>query len=192
MAPRRIFTPLCGSVRSAQGKAIREAVGLAKHYVQQAAALRQEIETKLLKAKGYECESWSARMWSGGPAQPSPTLGDAIDCGFLILRVQCGSCHRLDNADLRKMRRKMTTPLWTLENSLGSRKSTPRSYCRFGTRDFRQVRTGEEISLPGASRERARYLEQSSSRRTLHASDGSRPDVLRLLLECHWRQRPRR
>lgn len=118
MAPRQIFTPLSGSMRSAQGKAIREVQGLAEHYAKEAAALRQEIDTKLLKAKAFECESWSARMWSGGPAQPSPTLGDALDCGFVILNVQCGSCHRLDKADLRNVRRKMTTPLWTMENSL--------------------------------------------------------------------------
>lgn len=105
-------------MRSAQGKAIREAQGLAAHYDREAAALRQEIETKLLKAKSYECESWSARMWSGGPAQPSPTLGDALDCGFVILNVQCGSCHRLDTLDLRQVRRKVSTPLWTIENSL--------------------------------------------------------------------------
>lgn len=122
MAPRQIFTPLSGSMRSVQGKAIREAQGLAAHYDREAAALRQEIATKLLKAKSYECESWSARMWSGGPAQPSPTLGDALDCGFVILAVQCGSCHRLDKLDLRNVRRKMTTPLWTMENSLFCKK----------------------------------------------------------------------
>lgn len=118
MAPRQIFTALSGSMRSAQAKAIREAQGLSVEYAKQAASLRQEIGAKLRKARALECESWSARMWSGGPAQPSPTLGDAIDCGFVILNVQCGSCHRLDKLDLRGVRRKMTTPLWTLENSL--------------------------------------------------------------------------
>lgn len=124
MAPRQIFTPLSGSSRSAQAKGIREAQGLAAEYTRQAASLRQEIETKLRRARALECEAWSARMWSGGPAQPSPTLGDALDAGFVILKVQCGSCHRLDETDLRSVRRKTTTPLWTMENSLFCKKCT--------------------------------------------------------------------
>lgn len=118
MAPRQIFTPLSGSSRSAQAKGIREALGLAAHFDREAAALRQEIETKLRKARGFECESWSARMWSGGPAQPSPTLGDALASDVVILKVQCGSCHRLDDLNLRNLRRKAVTQLWTLEASL--------------------------------------------------------------------------
>jgi mono/diheme cytochrome c family protein len=111
MSPRQIFTPLSGSVRSTQAKSIRQAQGLAAEYEKRAASLRQEIDTKLRKAQALECEAWSARMWSGGPAQPSPTLADALDSGFVILKVQCGSCHRLDEFDLRKLRRKLTTRL---------------------------------------------------------------------------------
>lgn len=118
MTPRQIFTPLSGSGRSAQAKGVREAQGLAAEFSRQAASLRQEIETKLRKARALECEAWSARMWSGGPAQPSPTLGDALDAGFVMLQIQCGSCHRRSSADLRKVRRRTTVELWTIENSL--------------------------------------------------------------------------
>lgn len=118
MAPRQIFTPLSGSARSAQAKGIREAQGLAEEYGKQAASLRKEIDAKLMKARTLECEAWSATMWAGGPAQPSPRLGEALACGFVMLQIQCGSCHRMSRIDLRHVRRKPSVFLWTLEASL--------------------------------------------------------------------------
>jgi hypothetical protein len=61
-------------------------------------------------------------MWAGGPAQPSPNLGDALESGFVWLRVRCNACKHTDVLDLRKLRRRATAELWVLEASLGCAK----------------------------------------------------------------------
>jgi hypothetical protein len=36
------------------------------------------------------CEAWNQRMLGfKGPAQPSPSLGDALNAGYLYLEVRC-------------------------------------------------------------------------------------------------------
>jgi hypothetical protein len=40
------------------------------------------------QADRLACEAWNARMLGyKGPAQPSPTLGDALNAGYLYLEV---------------------------------------------------------------------------------------------------------
>ena len=42
------------------------------------------------EADRLACEAWNKRMLGfQGPAQPSPTLGDAINAGFGYLEVKC-------------------------------------------------------------------------------------------------------
>src|SRR6204780_2748147 len=39
------------------------------------------------------CEAWNQRMLGfKGPAQPSSTLGDALNAGYLYLEVRCLGC----------------------------------------------------------------------------------------------------
>lgn len=50
---------------------------------QRAAEARREAEK-------LACEAWTKRMLAfKGPAQPSPTLGDALNAGYLYLEVRC-------------------------------------------------------------------------------------------------------
>ena len=45
------------------------------------------------EADRLACEAWNKRMLGyRGPAQPSPTLGDALNAGFLYLEVRCLGC----------------------------------------------------------------------------------------------------
>jgi hypothetical protein len=45
------------------------------------------------EADRLACEAWNQRMLGyRGPAQPSPTLGDALNAGFLYLEVRCLGC----------------------------------------------------------------------------------------------------
>src|SRR5690242_3617226 len=45
------------------------------------------------EADAAECMLWSAQMEGfGGPAQPSPTIGQALNGGFGFLEVQCKRC----------------------------------------------------------------------------------------------------
>jgi hypothetical protein len=45
------------------------------------------------EADRLACEAWTKRMFGfRGPAQPSPTLGDALNAGYLYLEVRCVGC----------------------------------------------------------------------------------------------------
>jgi hypothetical protein len=56
-------------------------------------------------------EAWNKRMLGfQGPAQPSPTLGDAINAGFGYLEVRCLGCdtHQTVALDIVRQRRSMS------------------------------------------------------------------------------------
>ena len=63
-------------------------------------------------------EAWHAAMFSGGPAQPSPTIAMAIGSGFTALEVKCSRCNRDTLVDLATIERPPSTFLWQLEASL--------------------------------------------------------------------------
>jgi hypothetical protein len=45
------------------------------------------------EADKLACEAWTLRMLGfGGPAQPSPTLGDALNAGYHFLELRCLGC----------------------------------------------------------------------------------------------------
>ena len=46
-----------------------------------------------------------------GPAQPSPTLGDALNAGYLYLEVRCLGCDTHQTVALDIVRRPKTTPV---------------------------------------------------------------------------------
>ena len=50
-----------------------------------------------------------------GPAQPSPTLGDAINAGYGYLEVQCLGCDTHQTVALDIVRRPKATPVHELE-----------------------------------------------------------------------------
>jgi hypothetical protein len=61
-------------------------------------------------------EAWNKRMLAfQGPAQPSPTLGDAINAGFGYLEVKCLGCNTHQTVALTIIRRPKTTPIHELE-----------------------------------------------------------------------------
>ena len=50
-----------------------------------------------------------------GPAQPSPTLGDALNAGFGYLEVKCLGCNTHQTVALDIVRRPKSTPVHELE-----------------------------------------------------------------------------
>jgi hypothetical protein len=50
-----------------------------------------------------------------GPAQPSPTLGDALNAGYRYLEVRCLGCDTHQTVALDIVRRPKTTPVHELE-----------------------------------------------------------------------------
>ena len=62
------------------------------------------------------CEAWNKRMLAfKGPAQPSPSLGDALNAGYGYLEVRCLGCDTNQTVALDVVRRPKTTPIHELE-----------------------------------------------------------------------------
>jgi len=62
------------------------------------------------------CVAWNERMLGyRGPAQPSPTIGDAINGGYPYLEVRCLGCDTNQTVALDIIRRPKTTPVHELE-----------------------------------------------------------------------------
>jgi hypothetical protein len=58
------------------------------------------------------CEAWDKRMLAfQGPAQPSPTLGDALNAGYGYLEVKCLGCDTHQTVALDIVRRPKHTPI---------------------------------------------------------------------------------
>jgi hypothetical protein len=90
---------------------------------------REAAEKAVREADRAEAEAWSVRMEGyGGPAQPSPTIGQCIKGGLGWLEVECNRCKTRASLPLDAIRRPRDTPLWKLEASLKSRS------CRKGRR----------------------------------------------------------
>jgi hypothetical protein len=53
----------------------------------------------------------------GGPAQPSPTIGQCINGGLGWLEVECNRCKTRASLPLNAIRRPRDTPIWKLEAS---------------------------------------------------------------------------
>jgi len=65
------------------------------------------------------CEAWNLRMKGyGGPAQPSPLLGDALNAGYRYLEVKCAGCNTHSGVDISTLRRPRETPIWQLEQRM--------------------------------------------------------------------------
>jgi hypothetical protein len=63
------------------------------------------------------CVAWSQRMlaFQAAPAQPSPTLGDALNGGYPYIEVKCLGCETHQTVALNIVRRPKTTPIHELE-----------------------------------------------------------------------------
>ena len=69
-----------------------------------------------LEADRLAVEAWNKRMLGfKGPAQPSPTMGDALNAGYSYLEVRCLGCDTHQTVALDIVRRAKTTPVHELE-----------------------------------------------------------------------------
>jgi hypothetical protein len=74
------------------------------------------------EADRAEAEAWSIRMEGyGGPAQPSPRIGQCLNGGLGWLEVECKRCKTRASLPLADIRRPLDTPIWKLEASLKCR-----------------------------------------------------------------------
>jgi hypothetical protein len=80
---------------------------------------RRAGEALIQEADILACQSWNEKMWSdGGPAQPSPNIGQAINGGFRWLEVKCSRCRTTSSIDLTAVNRPRDTPVHLLEGRL--------------------------------------------------------------------------
>jgi hypothetical protein len=83
---------------------------------------REEARKALRAADRAEAEAWSVQMEGyGGPAQPSPTIGQCINGGLGWLEVECNRCKTRASLPLNAIRRPRDTPIWKLEAALKCR-----------------------------------------------------------------------
>ena len=83
---------------------------------------REAAQKAAREADRAEARAWSLRMEGyGGPAQPSPTIGQCISGGLSWLEVECNRCKTRASLPLNAIRRPRNTPIWKLEASLKCR-----------------------------------------------------------------------
>jgi hypothetical protein len=83
---------------------------------------REAAQKAIRDADRAEAEAWSPRMEGyGGPAQPSPTIGQCLNGGLGWLEVECHRCKTRASLPLDAIRRSRDTPIWKLEASLKCR-----------------------------------------------------------------------
>lgn len=92
-------------------------VGAAKVHLEFA---QGELKKAKLEVDRATCRLWSERMEGfGGPAQPSPTIGQAVASGYQFLKIKCRRCDTFGAIDLGLIYRTAGTEIWKLESSLG-------------------------------------------------------------------------
>lgn len=83
---------------------------------------REAAKKAIQEADRAEADAWSIRMEGyGGPAQPSPTIGQCLNGGLGWLEVQCNRCKTRASLPLDAIRRPRDTPIWKLEAALKCR-----------------------------------------------------------------------
>jgi hypothetical protein len=87
-----------------------------------AASARKRAAEAARDADLAEAEAWSLQMEAyGGPAQPSPTIGQCLNGGLGWLEVECNRCKTRASLPLADIRRPRDTPIWKLEAALKCR-----------------------------------------------------------------------
>jgi hypothetical protein len=82
------------------------------------ASVRAATE-RAAEAHRLASEAWNKRMLAfKGPAQPSPTLGEALNAGYGYLEVRCLGCDTNQTVPLDIIRRPKTTPIHELERRM--------------------------------------------------------------------------
>ena len=83
---------------------------------------RQRATEAAREADRAEAYAWSVRMEGyGGPAQPSPTIGQCLNGGLGWLEVECNRCKTRASLPLNAIRRPQDTSIWKLEAALKCR-----------------------------------------------------------------------
>jgi hypothetical protein len=124
LAPCALYVPCCKAQSGAacrltpgwrilalMGTKSRESIygSSVRHSAERTAEARKEADR-------LACVAWNQRMLGfKGPAQPSPSLGDALNARYLYLEVRCPGCDTHQTVALNIVRRPKATPIHELE-----------------------------------------------------------------------------
>ena len=123
MAPKHHPTPLSGGDRKALNKELVKSRAMTGILAGRSEEKRRIGEALIREADNLACQSWNERMWSdGGPAQPSPMIGQAINGGFPWLEVKCSRCRTPNSVDLAAINCPADIPVHLLEDRLDCKK----------------------------------------------------------------------
>jgi hypothetical protein len=116
MAPKYHPTPLSGGDRKALRKELVKSRAMTGILAERSEEKRRVGEALIREADNLACQSWNEKMWSdGGPAQPSPTIAQAINGGFPWLEVKCSRCRTPSSIDLAAISRPLDGSCGDLE-----------------------------------------------------------------------------
>jgi hypothetical protein len=108
-----------------RGAAILSSVGTESREVIYGSAIRYSAERAKEARKVADklaVKAWNDRLLGyQGPAQPSPTIGDALNAGCGYLEVRCLGCDTHQTVALDIVRRPKTTPVHELERYMRCR-----------------------------------------------------------------------
>src|SRR6201989_3266798 len=114
---------------------------------------REVAREAIRAADRAEAEAWSIRMEGyGGPAGPSPTIGQCLNGGLGWLEVECNRCETKASIPLDAIRRPRDTPLWKLEASLKMPVMSQRPLRTTGSHDPADCNQGDHALQVGAPR----------------------------------------
>src|SRR3982074_1884080 len=83
---------------------------------------RQDAQQAVRAADRAGARGWPIRREGyGGPAQPSPSIGQCLNGGLSWLEVECKRCKTRASLPLNAIRRPRDTPIWKLEAALKCR-----------------------------------------------------------------------
>lgn len=125
VVPGKLSTTSCSGLPANRGRAIFWRMGTKSRESIYGASVRAAAEQAAearKRADRLACEAWNARMLGfQGPAQPSPTLGDALNAGYRYLEVRCLGCDTNQTVALDIVRRPKATPVHELERYMRCR-----------------------------------------------------------------------
>lgn len=111
MSPRIIQLPMSGRDRRHYVRELTRVEQMHYSLVRQVADAFAAADAQLRQAHFLSCEEWNTRQFIGGPADPSPTIAEAIHGGVEMLEARCRRCGHTELVD-------MTLVIWPRDNQV--------------------------------------------------------------------------
>nr|WP_311538551.1 hypothetical protein [uncultured Bradyrhizobium sp.] len=117
-AARILHPPLSGRDRRHFAREVHKAEQAYQVATREAAAAHEAADRALARAHRLDCEAWTALQFIGGPADPSPSIADALHGMCELLEVKCRHCNHNDLVDLALVIWPREKPIHTLRRAL--------------------------------------------------------------------------